>query len=161
MRPTFADSHAAPSAASREHLVEESAGFVRICGGKLTTFQTMAEAVLTRICHQLGRSNRRGGRTEPAAAVPCELAPHFIGDSNLTERGWQHALTQQAVQHLDDLLLRRTRIGLTESDGGLALLQQQQTQICQQLNWGAERWQQEYQRYREIRQRHYAPQAFR
>lgn len=160
VRPTFADQHADPSAASREHLVEESAGFVRICGGKLTTFQLMADDVLTRICRQLGRIKKRAQHAHMATTCVHDSSPHFIGDSDLTEQHWQAALTQ-AVQHLDDLLLRRTRIGLIERDGGLSLLQQRQAQICRELNWDNVRWQQECTRYHGIRERHYAAQAFR
>lgn len=160
VRPTFADHHADPSAASREHLIEESAGFVRICGGKLTTFQLMADEVLTRICCQLGLGKQRVQQTPVPSITRYEPNPHFLGDSDLTEQHWQQALTQ-AVQHLDDLLLRRTRIGLVEADGGLSLLQQRQQQLCRELHWDDARWQQEYARYRDIRQRHYAAQAFR
>ena len=58
-------------------------------------------------------------------------------------------------QHLDDLLLRRTRLGLLLPRGGedyFAAI----GQLCQpRLGWDDEHWQQELQRYRALWQRHH------
>lgn len=62
----------------------------------------------------------------------------------------------EAIQHLDDLLLRRTRLGLLLPEGGMQQLDKIQ-QICQQeLDWSDERWQQELERYRQIWQNNYS-----
>ncbi|MGI0116641.1 glycerol-3-phosphate dehydrogenase/oxidase [Zooshikella sp. RANM57] len=59
-------------------------------------------------------------------------------------------LMNEWVTHLDDLLLRRTRLGLLIRKGGEEYLPQIK-QYCQQLlNWDDLRWQQEVQRYRRI-----------
>ena len=59
------------------------------------------------------------------------------------------------VLHLDDLLLRRTRLGLLLPRGGedcFAAIRP----LCQpRLGWDDERWQQEIQRYRALWQRHH------
>ena len=55
------------------------------------------------------------------------------------------------VQHLDDLLLRRTRLGLVLADGGLSLRAELE-QLCRlPLGWNRSRWRQEWQRYSVIR----------
>lgn len=66
------------------------------------------------------------------------------------------AAAAECVQHLDDLLLRRTRVGLLVEQGGLIYAEQIQL-ICQQeLGWDDARWQQEVERYKTIWQRHYS-----
>jgi glycerol-3-phosphate dehydrogenase len=48
----------APSSASREHSIEESVpGLVRVTGGKLTTYRSMAEEIVDHVERQLGRSS--------------------------------------------------------------------------------------------------------
>lgn len=160
VRPTFQDGANRPSDASREHVIRESAGWLGIAGGKLTTFKTMAADILKRIERQL-RLPPTPPLPLPALISTDETQPHYLLASSDSELRWRHALTQEAVQHLDDLMLRRTRIGLVCQDGGLSLLQQRQDSICSALGWDPPRWQQELTRYRQIRQRYYAAQAFR
>ncbi len=60
------------------------------------------------------------------------------------------AARSEAVVHLDDLLLRRTRLGLLLPAGAEAILPVVK-QICQQeLLWSDQQWQQELSRYAEI-----------
>jgi glycerol-3-phosphate dehydrogenase len=60
---------AAPSSASREHSIVESApGLVRVTGGKLTTYRSMAEEIVDRVERLLGRAPTKS-RT---AVLPLE-----------------------------------------------------------------------------------------
>ncbi|MDP2228539.1 MAG: FAD-dependent oxidoreductase, partial [Moraxellaceae bacterium] len=60
------------------------------------------------------------------------------------------------VEHLDDLLLRRTRLGLLLPEGGMAHLLRVRT-VCQaELGWDDARWATETERYRALWQRHYS-----
>lgn len=52
--------------------------------------------------------------------------------------------------HLDDLLLRRVRLGLTLPQGGLAVLDRVRTVAQRELGWDDERWVQEVERYQEL-----------
>jgi glycerol-3-phosphate dehydrogenase len=62
----------------------------------------------------------------------------------------------EAVVHLDDLLLRRTRLGLVLPEGGLQHVERIR-QICQlELGWDDERWDDEVARYRTLWQTHYS-----
>lgn len=66
------------------------------------------------------------------------------------------ARTEQVV-HLDDLMLRRTRIGMLLPEAGASEFDRIE-QICQEeLGWGAERWTQERDAYLAIWRAHYAP----
>ncbi|HEX6591772.1 MAG TPA: glycerol-3-phosphate dehydrogenase/oxidase [Moraxellaceae bacterium] len=66
------------------------------------------------------------------------------------------ALRYEQVQHLDDLLLRRTRLGLLLPRGGQGLFADLRDPCCQELGWDEARWQCECERYAEIWQRHYS-----
>ena len=66
------------------------------------------------------------------------------------------AAAHESVVHLDDLLLRRTRIGLLVEDGGM-IFEDRIRAICQPLlAWSDTQWQQEASRYREIWHQHYS-----
>jgi glycerol-3-phosphate dehydrogenase len=76
-----------------------------------------------------------------------------------TETAWaelRHACMHEAVLHLDDLLLRRTRLGLLLPDGGAALAPRLEAVVRAALDWNAPRWQQEWHRYRTLVARCYA-----
>ena len=65
----------------------------------------------------------------------------------------------QHVMHLQDLLLRRTRLGLLLRTGGAALLPRIRT-ICQgELGWSDAQWHTEQADYLAVWQRHYSPPA--
>lgn len=66
------------------------------------------------------------------------------------------SLANECVQHLDDLLLRRTRIGLLLEQGGEAVLSKVQELCRDELGWDDARWQKEKARYQSIWQAHYS-----
>lgn len=67
----------------------------------------------------------------------------------------RHALRHEHVQHLDDLMLRRTRLGLYLPKGGEAFAGRIKALCEQELAWSAEKCQQEWQRYAGIWQQFY------
>jgi len=72
----------------------------------------------------------------------------------LAECRW--AANHEAVNHLDDLLLRRTRLGLLLKNGAQQLFPQLAI-ICQQeLGWDKQKWQDEVSRYQAIWQKYYS-----
>ncbi len=62
---------------------------------------------------------------------------------------------QEAVVHLDDLLLRRIRLGLLIPDGGRALMDKLGGVIRPALGWSVTRWEQERKAYLELIQSTY------
>jgi len=88
------------------------------------------------------------------AARPGELEP-IPGTAFLwAELRW--AARAEAVFHLEDLLLRRVRLGLLLPQGGASLLPQIRS-ICQQeLGWEDARWEEEEATYRALWQRCYS-----
>ncbi|MEI2622775.1 MAG: glycerol-3-phosphate dehydrogenase C-terminal domain-containing protein [Giesbergeria sp.] len=67
------------------------------------------------------------------------------------------AARYEAVHHLDDLLLRRTRLGLLLPRGGLDHLPRIQALCAPHLAWEAARWADEAERYRALIAAHYQP----
>ncbi len=66
----------------------------------------------------------------------------------LAECRW--AAANESVVHLDDLLLRRTRLGALLHGGGEALFPRLENLCAETLGWNAQRWAQEEARYRDI-----------
>jgi glycerol-3-phosphate dehydrogenase len=62
----------------------------------------------------------------------------------------------EAVVHLDDLLLRRTRIGLLVEQGGLIFEDKIKSICCQELKWTDQHWQIERERYKSIWNKYYS-----
>jgi glycerol-3-phosphate dehydrogenase len=97
LRPLAAatDPHQDPGSVSREHTIDEPApGFVRVTGGKLTTYRAMAAQVVDVLVHALGKGNRRartqdeplhGGALDNVKAA-IETATRHTGDPVVAER---------------------------------------------------------------------------
>lgn len=66
-------------------------------------------------------------------------------DTIWAELRW--AARNEAVVHLDDLLLRRTQIGVLLPEGGLRFFDRIQEICKEELKWDADRWSQEAQAY--------------
>lgn len=172
-----------PSKESRDHLLLSESDLVTIMGGKLTTFRLMALDVLSLLAPRLGIVEP--DRNEGPLFLPLEIAPPLPGvaerdktrllgrygatasmlashPDRRTVPGTQirygelfHAMREESVVHLDDLLLRRTRLGLLLPRGGDALLLELAPSAQALLGWDETRWESEVQRYRRIvRQEH-------
>ncbi|MBP3946318.1 glycerol-3-phosphate dehydrogenase/oxidase [Psychrobacter sp. K31L] len=81
----------------------------------------------------------------------------YVTDSNTIWAEIRFAAYYEQVIHLDDLLLRRTRLGLILPHGAMTpLISARLKQICQEeLGWDEQRWQQEAERYQQLWQRYY------
>ncbi len=173
-----------PSSERRDHSVWDDQGLITVTGGKLTTFRLIALDVLKmakhhfpaidasdskarvfrvidviKTAHPAGDLQRLKGRfgfhtTQFLAELPAEeLAAIPQLQTLWAELRW--AARYEQVEHLDDLLLRRTRLGLLLPEGGQRLLPDIRSRCQLELGWSDERWQAECERYRELWQRHY------
>ncbi len=68
-----------------------------------------------------------------------------------------HAAACEQVMHLDDLLLRRVRIGLLLPNGGMDVMPQIKALTSPVLGWDDAQWQQEITAYKNVWQHHYSP----
>ncbi|MCY1394259.1 Aerobic glycerol-3-phosphate dehydrogenase [compost metagenome] len=186
VRPVVSDGAAKkPSDEKREHVLWTEPGCVTLAGGKLTTFRLLALEVLRACAPMLGRElEERGdalffapasvdcpgssaaqvrrlagryGRALPRlAALLKELGLGKVGDTDYlwAELAW--AAEGELVLHLDDLLLRRTRLGLLLPHGAADELPTIRA-ICQpRLGWDDARWEREEREYLELWRRCYS-----
>jgi glycerol-3-phosphate dehydrogenase len=73
-----------------------------------------------------------------------------IGPGPYTWLELRFAAREEGVVHLDDLLLRRLRLGITLPEGGLHLIDRIQASVQQELGWHDKRWQHEVKRYQQV-----------
>ena len=92
----------------------------------------------------LGRHGQNAA-TLVMAARQGELEPVAHTLNLWAELRW--AARSEAVQHLDDLLLRRVRLGLLLPQGGLNCMQRIRSIVQPELSWGDHRWEQEAANY--------------
>ncbi|OGB33952.1 MAG: FAD-dependent oxidoreductase [Burkholderiales bacterium RIFCSPLOWO2_12_FULL_61_40] len=182
VRPVVDDGKGEASKATRDHVVKDESGLITLTGGKLTTFRLMAQDALALAAPRVGKPFARDqaamftpstGRAEWAGSVRHRLAARFgyraaelaaqAQASDLqtiagTQTLWIElaiAARHEAVVHLDDLLLRRTRLGLLLPRGGLDLIARIR-ELCEPyLQWGDDGWSAELQRYRALVAAHY------
>lgn len=180
-----ADSQAKPSNETREHVLWQEPGCVTLAGGKLTTFRPQAIEVLRACAGMLGKTLEDDG-APVFQAVPLQVIPGLsaaglrrlagrhgrdlprlvrlirslgsecVGASDTLWAELAFAAEAEMVLHLDDLLLRRTRLGLLLPDGAAHYLPDIR-RLCQpRLGWDDTRWEQEQQRYLQLWQRHHS-----
>jgi len=176
LRPIVSSGTGNPSKESRAHCLCEEKGLITITGGKLTTYRIMALEALKRACERLpdrpiissampmfmplpakppavsddlwqrlaGRYGNQAGKI--LDTVPQHEMMNVPGNTALwSEIRW--GARAEAVEHLDDLLLRRVRIGLTDRQGGLNHLESIKPIVQAELGWDDTRWAEESQRY--------------
>ncbi len=90
-----------------------------------------------------------------AAAAVDENEPIHNLPNIWSELRW--AARTGAVEHLDDLLLRRVRLGMLLPDAARADLDRIGEIVRSELDWDAQRWQAEVARYLEIYHKAYSP----
>ncbi len=186
LRPIVRGDANDPSAESRAHLVLEEDGLVTITGGKLTIFEIMAEDALKAALPQIGKDLKRiENWFEPIPSMLetnqltaegfayltgryGQALPDLVNTANPEELRrvdelemfWAelafNARSGQ-VEHLDDLLLRRTRLGILLPEGGLGVMDKVKGMTQAALSWTEETWQSEISRYQEIYRLAYSP----
>lgn len=185
VRPVIDTGKADPSKEARDHALWLEDGLLTVTGGKLTTFRAIALDALKaarpllpgwhdslapwpvfitpapRYDRRLppGQAQRLAGRYgEQVAALIAAAGQDELTVIPGTQTLWAQlrwAARHEAVCHLDDLLLRRTRIGILTRGNGRHLLERVRV-ICQpELGWSDARWQAEMAAYLALCERHY------
>lgn len=89
-----------------------------------------------------------------AAAQLEEMTP--VGNTSFLWSELRWAARTGGVLHLDDLLLRRTRIGLLLPDGGAKYFPEIRSMISDELGWSEARWRREADDYTKLWQHSYS-----
>jgi len=79
-----------------------------------------------------------------------------IGDTDFSLAECRWAIKYEGVQHLDDLLLRRTRLGMCLANGGAELYPVLEALFKSERQWNSEQWDTEVNRYKAIWQNYYS-----
>lgn len=118
-------------------------GLYSIAGVKFTTARLVAEKTLQRIFPNVSLANSQATVTQVLEKIPKQLGVFsYDWHPNLNEFDWQQQIkdliAEESVQHLDDLIFRRTSLGDNPARTRLIA-----PQICQLFNWGKKRSQEE------------------
>jgi glycerol-3-phosphate dehydrogenase len=185
LRPVINTNAPTPSKESRAHKIWEEDGLVTIAGGKLTIFRVMAADVLNFCCRELPGepsfdhrapcfiqprpANRKqaadpdwtlmAGRLGRDVTRFFETArPDHLKRIDPLPQFWAElswAAENEAVEHLDDLLLRRVRLGLLLPNGGLDKIARVRSLVQEPLGWSDADWEAELNRYQALWQENY------
>jgi glycerol-3-phosphate dehydrogenase len=180
LRPIVTGGAADPSKESRAHVLFQENGLLTITGGKLTAYRRMAYETLEKAKSALagkvvlhpnqplftnpvsalpaGMSartwNRLKGRYSADAAEMADACPpDEWAEMDQLPALWgeiRWGARAEGVVHLDDLLLRRTRLGLTAPHGGLDWMPRIRELAQPELGWSDDLWADEEKRYAEL-----------
>ena len=174
VRPVIDTGAKDPSKESREHAVWKEDGLLTIAGGKLTTFAVMARDALAAVEEELGALPERTSVFEVPRTIdawpeslderarvrmlgrygqdvteilsdPSLLRP--IGGSIATFAELAFAAKDEGVVKLEDLLLRRLRLGLLVNGGGTHEMEAIRTVAQPALGWDDATWAREAKEY--------------
>jgi glycerol-3-phosphate dehydrogenase len=124
-----------PFAAEAEHLMA--------CSGLSSTRQL-------RLLARYG--SRSAALFQAASSEDCEP----IGSTLYTYAELRQAARSEAIVHLDDLLLRRVRLGLLSPQGGIPFMSPIRSIVQAELGWDDARWEAEAASYVDLWQRAYS-----
>ena len=145
---------------SRRHRVDmSSSGYVRVVGGKLTTYRSMAEDTLNHVERILGKRKPCSTRKTPLVDRNPRLldtirsntsSSNFPLHSTLTEPEVLYAVRYEAAVHLVDVLTRRSRLHLLHRDLAMECAEPVSFIMQQELGWSESTRQQELQNYTDL-----------
>ena len=124
-------------------------------------FQAIDEKLLSEFSHLdqqwLERlKGRYGNNSKHLLSYAKKSESEFIDNTLFCVAEIRWAAKNESVVHLDDLLLRRTRLGILLKNGGEELFTKIRI-ICQQeLGWDDKKWLEELARYKEILKKYYS-----
>lgn len=187
VRPTIAPKgDINPSHVSRAHAIFEENGLITITGGKFTTFRIMARQTMQTVLAKLGKQANSCDKpifyplsSSKSKAVDHETCQYLHGryGSHLNgllecaqkneletiaplNNAWAElrwAAREEGVVHLDDLLLRRVRLGMLLPNGAQEILPHIRKIAQPELGWDDKRWAAEEKAYVETWKRYYSP----
>lgn len=114
-----------------------------------TTFYQLDDATQERLLGHYGEA------ISSLLALAKENELTRIPQTNTLWAELRYAAAYEQVQHLDDLLLRRTRLGLLLENGGMSHAEKIRQICADELGWSEETWQTEATRYQNIWQQYY------
>ena len=133
LRPLVATStRGTPTAISREHrIIRDKSGTVRVSGGKMTTYRSMAAEIGDEIQRGLGKKKSgsptaseplhgasRAEQLKDLVASEPSLGKPITEDHSATNAELHYAVSNELAVTIGDILIRRTRLAFETSDHG-------------------------------------------
>jgi len=168
IRPLLAEEGKDPSEISRkDEVLDGKGGMISIAGGKLTAYRQMAERIVDRVEHELGRPVSNvptaravlpGGDIDDmdgligalgqAGAAPARAAQLAYTYGSEAMAVWhdggdagaeaRHAVRAEGALQLEDWWVRRTARAWFDPDGGIAALNAAADAMAAELDWSDE-----------------------
>ncbi|MGB3633736.1 MAG: glycerol-3-phosphate dehydrogenase/oxidase [Rubrobacteraceae bacterium] len=186
VRPVVFGGHGEPSQEPRELAIHRDGNLVTVAGGKLTTFHSIARKVVQTLSVEPDVSTSlepippEAARAEEVLAdlprlqrskISGRLGPDLpeflewldendlekIQDTPYTWAELKWAFENESVVHLDDLLLRRVRIGHLLPEGGMKLREEIENRLTPHTDWQPRCWREEWRHYSELWRSSYSP----
>ncbi len=179
VRPVVSSGAKDPSKESRDMFIDLDRNLLTVTGGKLTTFRNEAIHALTRLSgifpalkglkprpfqNPSMQNNDELSRYLSAAygadAVSMEsevrqdASPFFEG-TQILKAAARYALEKEWVVHLEDLMIRRLRLGILLPEGGRAFLPEIR-KMCLAAGWSEDHYAEEEERYLKMVSEFYA-----
>lgn len=174
LRPLVSSSaRANPTAVSREHRISRNrSGTIRVSGGKLTTYRSMA----AEICDEIQRALRRGksksttaAESLPGAQRAQELRESVAADPRLGSQivvnhpaklvEIHYAASNELAQTIADVLIRRTRVAFETPDHGITAAAVVADEMGRLFDWSRKEKSDQIQRYTADSDRIFGPSA--
>ncbi|BAT71165.1 glycerol-3-phosphate dehydrogenase [Thermosulfidibacter takaii ABI70S6] len=137
-----------PSKETRDYIIKRlDEGIILVTGGKLTTFDYIARKILKEL--------------KPLLTSPQEkkiVAIDFNPPETDSIENILYSTKEEMCVHLEDVMIRRTRLGLIRKDRGLPLLEECKPKLKKIMNWSESEWQQEMRNYVKTLQNYSLPQ---
>lgn len=148
-----------PSKERRDHAIWQEQGVTIVSGGKLTTFRRIALDALNQ-AGLLDDESYQQQLQHPDALLPPLSAPpgvsaYLTASEQLNGEFIDWVLHHEAIINLDDLMLRRTRLGVLLPNAGKTALLALRKRIQTVLGWSDAKWDSQFQRYMELHTRYY------
>jgi glycerol-3-phosphate dehydrogenase len=187
LRPIVRGGADSPSQESRAHALWDENGLITITGGKYTTFRIMSRQTVEVVLRRLGKSRSAVKLRHIISPLPRVAAPNInpetlgyitgrhgndtadlissAGAGELERIGnlpnvWAElrwAARDEGVVHLEDLLLRRVRIGMLLPRGAMDHIERIRTITQGELGWSDEQWKKEAADYSNTWKTYYSP----
>ena len=143
-----------PSKETRDYILRVRDKMVFVAGGKLTTFDYISRKVAKKVVGLLDKKTNEinackfkflSEKVENKVFMLNKVFYRCISDSIFSD-----ILKNNFVIHLDDLMLRRSRLGLTSSDGGVECVEKKKELIMSALGWSDKKYDDELKRYKSV-----------
>lgn len=186
VRPVINTGKENPSKESREHIILNDNGLITVTGGKLTTFRIIAKDAIKEVSKNISPSMSQKALPDGASDVKLDInkdsneykrlertfgreaniicksekymSKGYIERTNILWAELVWSIEKEQVNHLEDLLLRRTRLGLISDEGCAYILDKIGHILIEEFDYSSSQFDNEKKQYLKLWNEAYSPQ---